>query len=734
MNRRTPALAGILAVLLLPASLGSSSASPAPAADWRIDDPAGDVYLHDKTTMVPVPSTPANAHMDLRGVTIGGETEAGFYVTFALGEIRDGGGLWLDLNGNDRLQLEFDLVGSPVHYAVGVDTFSPLDSTNAGSYGTYFFGAWLCVRLPGGNCYLERLTRDVDERSNTVQIYVSKSALVGAGQPGFTFNCGFLGCSGFDNERRAPPGTPEKILPGDRLTRFQASYGAIERETSLGWYDEAPNDGQAPDYAFRERMANLVVAAGVYDGARENIEAGEATPFEIPIVNKAPNKRIINLSYSLEGAPENVSKIALKGPPSVSVPGATSRNITLVATAAPGTSSVRDVYLVIRGQSLGAPDELLYARLLLAPTISLSPTHPDVYFHTGQLGITGGPVDPALCAVFGCGYAWMNAEKDDPDDVGAEVNAWTSSEGLPDIHRELQIWSSSPSVRPLAFADDGTVALNLKLKADVPTETDLRVGLVAANSGTLIAQGAQHVSITPAGTMAAILIPVSAAGINLGPEDSWLRLRLVFQPGAGSVGAANLPVAGLRLVAKESGLRLPLVTPPEELDQGTPGAPMRLTTLGEKSDYVNPGESRLFNVTLLNVGTEPDVAHLSATVDRPGWMVRVLPGLDYRLASGESVVVGVLTTAPAGAKEGETATVRVNATSDGAPLDRGFLRLGLLATSGLDLRDDSAAFHADDDAQEKLIQAPTKKSTPGPDVLLILASVGLLALLRRRKT
>lgn len=745
MRTQSTLLMLLLAATAWPVQAASASAD-LPAPDWKMEDGEGDVYVYDKQTTLTVPSNPANSHMDLLRVQIDGENEAGLWVTFLLKDFKAGmPGLFL-FAGQDTLRLDFEIAGYPIEYSVLVTSINTLDAVSHVGYVTSFSEASLCLKRANGDCFYETLELLIDDEANTMRILLTKAALVGQGRQGFSFSCGFFGCGGFDFSKRPPVGTPTVLQPGDKLTKFHASYGS-NSEFNPGWYDEAPNQGDGGEYVLRKTMANVKIAALLPEGFEQNVESGATTKFDVIVLNRATTRRIIELSHELEGSAENASKFRVTLPPSLTVPSGEARNLTVTLTTAAGASSLADVRLVLKGTSMGFSDETLHARLRLVPIVSLSPENPHLYFHSRNRELTGGPLDTPICTAFGCDSGWFNANPNDPRDEKVDItgNIAFFNDGL-NSNRYFEVGSGMGSdrwyervplaLRPITFGNDQAIQIDLKLKSDTPVDTELKVDLAATFSGSLIASGTQQVSVSSSGTLVSMSMLPASIDLTLPPEDTALSLRLTFvfqATSPHSMAGGNLPT-GLRLVPAESGIRLPLVDPPESADRGTPNALMRLNPLGDRDAYVNPGEARLFNASMVNIGPDADVAHVTATVDLPGWIVQVLPGQDYRLGSGESVLFGLLVHAPPGAKEGDSAIIRVNATSDAAPNERGFLRFTAIATSGLDVADDSHAFKAHEDAQAKLIEAPSSKGSPGFEFVPLLAVLSLwVALVRRRK-
>lgn len=723
-----------LSILLLAMIPPPAMASPE-AVDWEVKDDTGDVYLYNKQTTLTPPANPASAHMDLVGIRITGEDEAGFYLTFQVSDFKRGFPFFFGFLNGDALTMQFEIKGYPVQYQLRLTSYSGPDALDPVGSVTYFDRAVLCIKTAQGDCFFERLRYQLDDEANTVRVYVSKAALIGNGLRTVSIECSFFRCEGFNPQRRAPPGTPTKLVVGDAIVNAKIVYQPRSEE-SLSWYDEAPNQGTAPEYRFKHPMANLNIAALTWEGQSAAVEMGDVTPLEIPLSNRGPGRRIVELSQALEGPAENASKFQVRIPEKINLPSDSTRNITVFVTTQNSAPINSEVFLVLRGRSAGFPDELLHARVLLSPTRSLGPQHPELYFHTASYDF-GGAAREVLCEQFGCTYSWINSVKDDPMDEKREVRAYPYLDGLGAMQYELPIYSyQRTSIKPIAFDNSRPVQLNLNLRSTVPLAGELRANLVAPNTGTLVATATQRIELDSAAKTIPVELAVEGLDLVVLPEDGAFNVELRLTPDATSPGMlVGWTAVGLRLNPAESGLVLPLKEVPEDFYKGTPGALMRLTPLGDREIYVNPGESRLFNVTMLNVGEDVDVAHLTASVDREGWTVTLLPGADYRIGSGESVVFGALVRAPPTAAEGDQAVVRINATSDGAPDERAFLRFTTITTSGLDLADESGLFQVEEDAREKVLSVPKENNTPGLPAWALLAGLGVAAsALRRRRT
>lgn len=743
LSRRARPGPSIVSFLLLATTLALAAApsSAGPAPEWRIEDRPGDLFLAGLSQAAFPAAAPAS-HLDLLSVTLRDETEAGLLVTFRVADLHPyrTGFYIFGLQGVDYQELHFEIAGYTPRYSVQVLSYPLPTPPDVPSTSHLFPWARLCVRpAAGGPCHLSALPLETDAEKDELRVWVPKQSLVGQGRTDL-LDCAHYSCP--TPAVPLPSGLPSKLLSGDRLIRLSASTSGNMRSQGLQtWQDVAPDAGAAPDFVFQQPMANTDVAILLpADRHRAAVEMGETTYVDLPMANRLPFRRVVDLTYELIGPPESVAHFRVQGPPSVGIPAGAARNYTLTVQADPKSLLSAPVHVVVRGQSRASPPELVYADIQLAPTRSLGPDNLRIYFHGHEDPNLGSIQQGPLCDEFGCGPVWMDAISQHPlhdaevtlgllgfDFAGNTYHAFDFTTQDPDDALPVPL-----STRPIALDPARPIRVDLDLRTDTPGAYQASLRLLGA-SGKVVAQKQERVALNAGSTtVAADLLP-EAEGLLLPAEETAFYFEAVVQPEPSSPGA----VAGqgsMRLGLRASGIQLPLVALPENFETGTPGAPLRLRPVSEATGFVNPLEARLFNLTLANVGDRPDTAHVAASVDAPEWTVDVLPGTTYRLDVGDTVALGVLVRAPAQAREGETAIVRLNASTEGQPEHRGFLRLDLISITGVDVPDDAQAFRLEEDTAQRIVPASGLGKAPGPPAwALWLAALAWMVAARRRK-
>lgn len=720
----------LLGVLVL---LGASLASPAADAqdaetDWPYEDPAGDTYFRDKESGVQGPPSALNAYADLTRIDLGQETDVDFEATFTFVDLKP---YWGELTwaagwitgGFDVLHLRFQVRGASIAYDLQTYLYHG-DTSEAPGVGTLLGPSQLCLRAGEGKCYWQAAEPRIDYQANTITIKVPKLGLLGR-LPTFDEE-------GEEKNRthpEPPPGTPKLLDPGTTLERFRATYERYYAFSPTGWYDEAPNSGNMPTFVLQQPTANSRVAFITPQIPVVAVEAGTRTLVDVGVENRIGFKRILNLTHTLEGPPEAVSKIHVKLPPTVTLNRGASVNLAFVVDAEPGLRPHDVVNLTLRGQSLAYAEEWAHLKLQLAPSISPSVESPTLYFHGKRW--SQDPTD-IWCLLAACTDTWFNAYDEDPAaDPEAQESGWPElDQGDPRL--EIRIPMNPLSARPIAFDASKPLQTHLRFKSPVPV--DLHATIRLSTKLMEVAHEEKEIHVDPAGSLVDFSLAPAAPSLVLpAGVDGRLTLEILLEASpTNPAGVAAITSNQIRFLTKDSSIALPLTQLPETLLQGSPLAPFTLRIPEElQEDYVNSGEARLFNVTILNRGDRVDTVHLMGTLDQASWKLELLPGNSFRLNPGESILVGVLVGAPGDAKEGSTAAIRLNATSDGWPDEPSFLRLTLTVTNQVPLSDDAGLFHADPDTEEKLLgDSGPRHNTPGFGAPLVALTV--LLFLRRR--
>lgn len=703
-------------VLALPFLL--PSAATASEGDWEVKDPAGDAGPFGQAA----PSGPLGASADLRSVRILNEDEVGFDLVLAVTELNVAPGGATCCVSSLSFDVAFKIGSSPAQYWISAEA----EGGPAADASSSFFVVAATARAYLDVCNHHDCTGNglpvaFDDAANEVRIHVPKDDLLGWG----------------GHDRDSPPaGLPETIRPGDRLSDLHVD-SRLDEPGFSAFEDRAPDDGAAPPYVFKAGTANGVVGLSWperTDAIPVRVGANRSVPFTL--TNRADGRRIVQLSYELQGPDDRVRNYHPWGPRTIQLAAGDTRNFTLALRADAAALSGDGVRLVIRGVSLAHPDEVAYASALLEPGMELGPGANVLHFFAMPRPQFGEPVDAAFCSVphsvLNCRRGFLSPLEEDPNAIAGTIQG-SSSPSATGVWHYFDLWLLRPVGTPIAFDPAVPIETTLRLTAPVPGSYLVHASLEWGHEedrGTVVESSAPA-ELSPSGTDVVLTgVPELGEAPYL-PEGAQLELRVEVSADLSPTADAAFVAGGVEIVPAGSAIKLPLVELPASLRTEASPSAFQLSLKGSPDEFVNPGEARLFNLTVLDQAPEAHDLRLAAAPDRTGWSAEFLPGSVYRLAAGDTVRVGVLVHAPTDAKEGDVALVRVNGTDEAGGV--GSVLLRVIATKGVDLPDDAARFHADEDARAKLV-APHAKNTPGPELVLAEGAImGLGLALRRRR-
>lgn len=600
--------------------------------------------------------------------------------------------------------------------------------------------AYLCLQPLGGNGPLSRnlfswLSLKVDEPGKALHVEVPKIGLLGL-LPSF---CG-------DRCDKVVVKRPIVLGVGSKLKDFQAQALAGWRGIQFGFeseriaVDEAPAT-PAPEYALRTPFANQHVALHILappDGVP--VVPGGNQSIKARVVNRMEGKRLLQFTLGFEG---EAAGWKVSGPASLALAPNTSRDV-YITVESPSAVTSPGPRLVVLAMSVGRPDEQAFVSVPLIPQVALDPKANALFlqFHPRPGRFFGLPGADTFCE----GPWPVNAQcfvpvlSTSPDDARARpgnrarTNFFFGAGGMTAVLPWAEL--SPRLAAPIAFEPNGKADVHLRIQSTAPIDG---VTFTARIDYTpLTAPGERDASIRLGdGTVAAniatgastIIIPVRLAG---GP--AWIPtlggLRFSFLATVPEVpGGAIALVASPEVLGKETKIVLPLIEPPAEALSPSQGSPFQIALLSDQEEFVNPGEARLFNVSLINQAAVAQRAKISLEVSPPTWSSRILPGDAFDLEPGDALLLGALLYSPRGAPEGERGTAWLNASAPG--MRTASLRLSAISQAGVDVRDDSAAYQPDADTADRLVKQG-ERGTPSVPLALVLAAVAFPAALVRR--
>lgn len=719
----------LLLGLLLPSPAGAQKSSP--AAELHQEDASGDVRFgpSGNNPFPGMPSSPVTDHVDLLALRVYDESIDGLRVDVKVRSLQRPP---TALSG-ESFSVAFESATSPAaRYRLQWYSYA---SFYPPSNGTVAFSPTFCLVVDSGPCLAQRVIGTVDRAQGILSAYLPKASLLGLDPVG-------------RDPREAP--TPVPLGPGARLVNFSATAQADL------WSDRVPDTGLAGPYVFAEGFANQRIrvrahlnetseapdpyyydpyaydAAGASDFPRISVEAGVPFALALDVENRNAAKRIVNLTTEFADS-KDARFWQVRVAPSVSIPGDEERTINLVVNASPSVEHRQSALVRVVARSLGFDDEVGSITVRLVAASPPGPERPTLYLH-GTKFDGGRPECTSVPQVINfCDYrAYLNTLEEDPlanaDGEPLQDSGFSFSSGL------------TTSARYFVFGLEEDLSRDLVLDVTTPVEGEIVVGSTMGYEGSLsvelhagdvfVGSATVPASSSQAAVPFSFLPLVESERIPAGSGIA-LVVRIEFTwlgPNAASLAAPPGVVPG------GSSLTLPIVP-----DAAALSAPPRLgeaylslNVRGDRDEFVNPGEARAFNLTLVNEGVEEETVDVNATLDEGACALELVPGHRFRLQSGESVRFGALVYAPQDAKEGSKCAATLTATSAADPTLEARTQLRVVVTSGLDLPNDAHNYTADDEARSKLEGWDPDANTPGPGFASGLA-VALLAVWRRRR-
>ena len=628
--------------------------------------------------------------------------------------------------------VSFRLAGTTVTYRLTWAAFTPLAAatlTGPSSVPTEF-----CYRPDGEACFAQRVVATKNWDTSTLWARVSKDALMG---------------------KDPVPGPVAAAAPplskgGSELEEFYVlsqDADAATTDTDVGaLFDRVPDAGFAgplqlafpivpsglrvrldplslygEDVGLASRFPILPVPPSTVSTARLRIHNDDAVP------------HIVNLSHDFlrDGAKQ---EWGVRLVPTLKIPAQSSRLVNVIFEPTPTMAFETKQLMTVTATSLTSTSVVSAAAFeIVIAAAPPGPTRQDLFLHLTASASVQQFVDQ-MCRVPFCGgvSGWMNTERTQAAAGGDAGRTWgyDVTFGFPESqtyslgHFELDY----PSVHDLIVRQSGTVELTLRIQSEAPMAGTLTSTITT--HGELLATGSKDVSVTGAQDIV-LPMPVALLSDRI-PAGSNLTLDLLFvHQGSSVAGFAATPP---QFIAGGSKLNIPFMEDPAPKDRIIPAGPavLGLSTTDLREAFLNPGNTTLFNATVVNEGILEDVVHLDATINSPNWTTRVVPAPDFRLQPGESAVVGLYVTAPAEASEGERALIELVATSAADDSARASIGLVATVTMGIEIADESGAYQTDEDTEKHRVAAKTN-GTPGPSTVAILLTLGILVCARRRR-
>jgi hypothetical protein len=632
--------------------------------------------------------------------------------------------------------LSFRLAGTPITYALTWSMFTPLAAATL--KGTGSTHATFCYQTEDGRCYPQRILATVDWDESILWARVSRDALKGLDPL---------------------PGPAIEAAP-----RFTASSGRLEEfvvystdadlattdEDVGGLYDRLPDAGAAGPLELQEplspsglriRLDPLSLYDNGLSGFTDQFPVVPVPPntlstARVRVYNDEPTPKLVNLSYQfLREGPTDEWGIRLVS--TLKVPASGSRLVNIVFTGPVPIPFETRQLLLIQATPLTEPRATAATAFeIVSSAAPPGPERRELFLHLGGSGQEIQGTVNEICRIPFCGgvLGWLNTERvqEAANFDDGRVWGYDITFGIPESQmRSLGRFDLDyPPLHDLVIDLEEHVLLSVRIESQSPITGTLGVQILGAEE--LIAMGSQHVAIT--GQQDVVFdLPIVLASERL-PAGSNLTLLVDFAHETTALPA--FIAAPPRFIAGQSRLVIPFVEDPSPKDETVPAGPalIGLSTADPRETFVNPGNTTLLNVTVVNEGILEDIVHLEAGVSDPSWIYRVVPANDFRLAPGESAVVGVYVKAPATATEGQQAGVEVRASSSADEGARAKLGFVVTVTTGIEVPDEADTYEVDEDTEQNRIAASsTKTPSPGVGEMLGFLVVSVLLLRVRRR-
>ncbi len=731
----------VLLLLILPLVTPAVEAQTKGAGDLSATDGSGDVSLGPQAPGGFPPGMPSSVvtdYLDITELKVYQETVDGIRISVSLKDLEKPAFTF----SSHFVEILFGSQGSPpVSYSlrwqqVYFTTSGPTDDNSTPEMAPTF--CFYAAPQQTGSCLRQRVVGWMDFETKSLVGFIPKASL--------------LGSDPLSPEFQSP--TPVSLGKGTRLSNFTVeTYGDF-------WSDRLPDTGEAGPYILQEATANERLRIRLYqnetaepmdpyaqyyayapqptDFPEVPIEPGAPFPIALEIQNLNGAKRLINLTFEFLAA-NQAAKWQVRLAPSLQVPGNETRVVSLIVNAT-DTVKHRDSTLIrVVGRSVGFPDELGSQTLKLVASVPPNPSDDTLYFHAIRYQ-SGAPIDTCndLGPFSGCsGGIYLNTVEDDPIATGDDVPASGSFSSIFSGTNGNFVQGSTT----FQFTLEQALARDLVLDVNKDIIGEIQVGASQPFDGSLELQ------------MRAGDLPIGGTSVAIAAADSQKPIPFTFLP---LIDAARIPAGSLigfqlrlsysyvgtsaaliadppGIIPKGSFVTLPII--PDPLGNNVTigdNSLLSLTVKGDRDDFVNPGESRAFNVTLLNEGADTDNINITGYVDQGKCAIQIKPGQRFRLDGGDSARLGVLIRAHSEAKEGDRCQARVEAISETNPASRAVLLLEAIVTSGIDLEDDSENYTADAESAQK-VQRDEPNGTPGAGFAAsLLAALGVLVSRRRR--
>jgi hypothetical protein len=738
-----------LALLLLPLLVPIGASQSKTSTELAATDGSGDVILGPQTPQPgfppALPSSVATDYIDLTGLRVYDETLDGVRIAISLKSLSKSPAAF----SSQSLDVFFTAQSTPpVSYTLSWNERYTVNPTATNRTFDRFPSLCFYLGTEGRACLPQRVIGWTDYSKNELIAFIPKASL--------------QGLDPIQPEYESP--VTVSMPTGTRLSNFSVeSFGDF-------FSDRLPDSGEAGPYVLQKPSANERLRVRLFtnetaegddgpaypgdpsyyypyfaqptDFPEVAVEPGAPFPIQMEIRNLNGAKRLVNLTVEYADKTD-AAKWPVRLAPSLQIPGNETRVVNLIVNASSQVQHRDTTTVRVIARAVGFDDEIGLQTLKLVASVPPSPAKKKLFLHAVSYEPPSGGL--SSCQLPGpfsscIGAAYLNTLEEDSL-ATADETPITMQTGLLGGNGQ-GITGFTGGVAISYFTLEQPLARDVVLDINKDAVGAIKIGGSQAVDGTLTVDvhagevyiGGATIPFTASEMQQPIefkFLPLANSQRLLRDSELTLETRITYSyAGPGAVYIVENP----GVVPKGSFLELPIVPDPRAQNLSVAGADalISLTAQGDRDDFVNPGESRAFNVTLVNEGVDADSINITGYIESGKCGIQIKPGQRFKLDAGDSAKLGVLIRALSEAKEGDRCKARIQADSETNPGAFASLLLEVVVTNGVDLPDDTENYTADAESAQKL-QREGSNGTPGAGFAAsLLVTLAAFAWRRRR--
>lgn len=544
-------------------------------------------------------------------------------------------------------------------------------------------------------------------------------------------------------------------FPGRSLEAFNVHATNLFGEASIGFFVvEAPTPATVVDHMPDTGVsaAKLDVLYGLHQRGHARITSeepfrasnGEATTFIFKA--RAHNIGDETDRFQLRATRLPAGWTVVLPTPTFELAGGSSLEVAVVANQPFGHVHGATASFILQMTSASDPDgKAVLGQLEMGARYLTIPQpaghHDTVYLHSRSWNELSSTVGTVFCCG-GSGYLFMNTMEQFEGDEGIPMPPQNSNTVFLN-DRPVQRYTWCVALDPglqmgLDFKPGASARLEVNVHAVDPlTDATLAAKLMVVPDGNRWGcfdwAATQSTPLATLNTTQPVSIGANADGKLGGDLQVWNGAdRVPYAKGQNlmlriEVMAVTVPdlfiTAGTPTIVAGSTLRMPLVDYKDDVKEVlTTTAGPALTPLGPQERRANPGGTIVFPLSVANDGNVDILLGFNITGPNSHW-AQLPGGGDITVPAHDTARADLMVKVPADAKEGDVADIVLQAFDQANETSRGLARLLVTVVTSEQVPDDA----------DEEVQGEAPKKSPGPAALVVLAGLGLVAVLRRRR-